>query len=110
MKIFKTLIGAGCAVIILAGPAQAQMAPSTPANREYMAAMEKMDKNMGEATDADPTKSFAKKMMAHHEGAIEMAQIVQKYTKDEQILKMTKKMIPAQQKEVKELKDWLAKH
>ena len=108
MKILNTLIAAACAATILAGPALAQTMSSTPANKDYMAVMEKMDKKMMEATDADPTKSFAKKMIVHHEGAIDMSQAVLKYTKDEKIKKMANKMISEQQMEVKELKDWLA--
>lgn len=110
MKLIRAITLATFAAMVLAGPAVAQSASDTPANKEYMAAMMKMDQKMQAATDSDPTKSFAKKMMVHHEGAIEMATTVQKYTKDETILKMTKKMISDQQKEMAELKEWLAKH
>jgi uncharacterized protein (DUF305 family) len=108
MKTLKTLALAACAAAVLASGAYAQT--MNPAEKEYMASMEKMNKEMMAATDPDPAKSFAKKMAVHHQGAIDMAKIVQKHTKDEQILSMTKKMIPEQEKEIKELKDWLAKH
>jgi uncharacterized protein (DUF305 family) len=49
-------------------------------------------------------------MIVHHKGAIDMSQIVLKYTKDEQIMKMANKMISEQQNEINELNDWLAKH
>ncbi|HVV80407.1 MAG TPA: DUF305 domain-containing protein [Pseudolabrys sp.] len=110
MNTLKMIALAACAVTVLAGPVLAQSASETPANKEYMAGMDKMHKKMMEATDSDPTKSFAKKMVAHHEGAIDMSQTVLKYTKDEEIKKMANKMISEQQKEVKELNDWLAKH
>jgi uncharacterized protein (DUF305 family) len=110
MNTLKSIAVAACAVAVLAGPAMAQSASETPANKEYMAGMDKMHTKMMQATDADPTKSFAKKMIAHHEGAIDMSQIVLKYTKDEEIKKMANKMISEQQMEVKELKEWLAKH
>jgi uncharacterized protein (DUF305 family) len=110
MKTLKLAALAACAVIVLAGPSMAQSASETPANKEYMASMDKMHKNMMEATDSDPTKSFAKKMIVHHEGAIDMSQIVLKHTKDEEIRKMASKMISEQEKEVKDLKEWLAKH
>lgn len=110
MKTLKTIALVACAVMALVGPASAQDASATKANKEYMAAMEKMHKTMADATDADPTKSFAKKMIVHHKGAIDMSQIVLKYTKDEQIMKMANKMISEQQNEINELNDWLAKH
>jgi hypothetical protein len=110
MNTLKMIALAACAVTVLAGPVLAQSASETPANKEYMAGMDKMHTKMMEATDADPTKSFAKKMIAHHEGAIDMSQTVLKFTKDEEIKKMANKMISEQQMEVKELKDWLAKH
>ena len=74
MKPMKTLALAGCVAIAFAGSAYAQ-SDMTPANKEYMQAMEKMNKEMMAATDQDPAKSFAKKMIAHHQGAIEMSQI-----------------------------------
>jgi uncharacterized protein (DUF305 family) len=110
MTKMKSTLLAACAVLLLTGPVMAQSASETPANKEYMAAMEKMNKKMMDATDPDPAKSFAKKMIAHHEGAIEMSEIVQKHAKDQQLIAMTKKMTPEQQKDIKELKDWLAKH
>jgi uncharacterized protein (DUF305 family) len=61
-------------------------------------------------SDPDPAKSFAKKMIAHHQGAIEMSQIVLKNTKGQKITQMAKKMIPEQQKDIKELQAWLSKH
>jgi hypothetical protein len=108
MKSIKTVLLALCTAALLAGPAMAQSA--SDANKEYMASMEKMNKQMMEATDPDPAKSFAKKMIVHHQGAIDMSQIVLKHSKDEEIIKMAKKMIPQQEKDIKELKDWLAKH
>jgi uncharacterized protein (DUF305 family) len=104
----KTLALAVCAAAVLATGAYAQN--MSPADKEYMAAMDKMNKEMMAATDPDPTRSFAKKMAVHHQGAIDMAKIVQKHTKYEHILAMTKKMIPEQEKEIKDLKEWVAKH
>jgi uncharacterized protein (DUF305 family) len=109
MKPMKTLALASCIAIACAAGAYAQ-SNMTPANKEYMQAMEKMNKDMMAATDPDPAKSFAKKMIAHHQGSIDMSQIVLKNTKDEKIVQMAKKMISEQEKDIKELKEWLAKH
>ena len=40
--------------------------------------MEKMNADMKKGMDSDPTKAWAKMMVAHHQGAIEMSQTVLK--------------------------------
>lgn len=75
-----------------AGPESGQVA-----SREYMAAMERMQEKMKSADDADPAKAFARKMIAHHEGSIEMSQTVLKHAKDAKIRRMANKMVGATQ-------------
>jgi uncharacterized protein (DUF305 family) len=100
-------------VVVLAlavgGPAAAQQ-PMTPANQEYKAAMEKMDKDMMAGMDADPTKAWVKMTIPHHQGLIDMSQTVLKNTKDPKIRKMAESGIKKQSKEIKELQDWLKKN
>jgi len=43
------------------------------AMNDYMAAMKKMDQAMMSAKGSTPDVTFARKMMAHHQGAIDMA-------------------------------------
>jgi uncharacterized protein (DUF305 family) len=49
-------------------------------------------------------------MIPHHQGAIDMANIELKYGKDETLRAMAKAIVEAQEKEIKEMKDWQAKH
>jgi uncharacterized protein (DUF305 family) len=58
----------------------------------------------------DTDKDFARMMKIHHQGAVEMAQVELKNGKDEKLRTMAKKIIDAQQKEIKEFDDWLMKH
>jgi uncharacterized protein (DUF305 family) len=81
----------------------------SPADDEFMTAMERMDKTMMQASDPDAAVSFAKKMIAHHQGAIDMSQTVLKHTKDATIRKMAEKTIKDQGKEIKDLQTWIAK-
>ena len=49
-------------------------------------------------------------MKVHHQGAIDMARMELKDGKDAKMRAMAKGIIEAQQKEIKELEEWLAKH
>ena len=95
--------------IAFAGAVSAQTEHSS-ANKAYMAAVEKMNADMNEGIDPDPAKAWAKMMVAHHQGAIEMSETVLKETKDPVIRKMAQKGMDEQKKEQKMLKDWLSKH
>lgn len=61
-------------------------------------------------TTGDPDRDFAMMMKMHHQGAIDMAQMELKSGKDAYLKAMAKKVIDAQQKEIKEFDQWLAKH
>jgi uncharacterized protein (DUF305 family) len=95
--------------IATAGAVSAQTQQS-PANKAYMAAMEKMNTDMNKGMDPDPAKAWAKMMIAHHQGAVEMSETVLKETKDPMIRKMAQKGMDEQRKEQKMLKEWLSKH
>src|SRR5205809_908329 len=51
-------------------------AHSDMADKDYMAAMAKMDQAMMAAKDADPDRAFALKMIEHHRGGIAMSELV----------------------------------
>ena len=57
-------------------------------------------------TDVD----FAKGMIPHHQGAIDMAKIVLQYGKDPEIRKLAEGIIGAQEGEIKLMTEWLAKN
>ncbi|PIT18127.1 hypothetical protein BGI32_01390 [Snodgrassella alvi] len=77
----------------------------------YMQAMNKMHKPMMDAAlikDADI--SFVKGMIAHHQGAIDMAKIELKYGKDPELKVLAQNIIKAQQQEIAFMQQWLQKH
>ena len=83
---------------------------SMMAMHEDMTAMKKMDKAMMAAKGATPDVAFARKMLAHHQGAIEMAQIELKHGTDAEAKRMAQKMIDDQTKSQAELQAWLKTH
>ena len=75
-----------------------------------MSAMRKMHTAMMSAKGSSADVTFARKMLAHHQGAIDMAQIEIKYGADAEAKRMAKKMIADQSKSKTELQAWLAAH
>jgi len=70
-----------------------------------LAGMKTMD-SMKMTGDTD--RDFATMMKVHHQGAIDMAQMELKSGKDAKMRGMAKRIIEAQQKEIKEIDRWLA--
>ena len=58
----------------------------------------------------DPDTAFAKGMLGHHRGAIDMAKIQLKYGTDEAMRQLAQDIITAQQAEIDILNKWLASH
>ena len=104
--LLRTASGILALAAISIGPANAEDASM----KAYMQSMEKMNADMQKGMDPDPTKAWAKMMIAHHQGAIDMSETVLKETKDPMIRKMAQKGIDEQKAEQKMLKEWLSKH
>ncbi|MEO8486366.1 MAG: DUF305 domain-containing protein [Betaproteobacteria bacterium] len=60
-------------------------------------------------TTGDTDRDFAAMMKIHHQGAIDMAQMELKNGKDATMRAMAKRIIDAQQKEIREFDQWLGK-
>ena len=58
----------------------------------------------------DPDTAFAKGMLGHHRGAVDMAKIELKYGTDETMRKLAKDIIDSQQIEIDIMNKWLASH
>lgn len=83
----------------------------SPATTDFMMAMTKMHKPMMDGImDKDVDVAFIKGMIPHHQGAIDMAEIELKYSKNPQLRKLAEEIIANQKKEIKYMKEWLAEH
>lgn len=107
------VLPAAVTFLFLSLPAAAQMQSGSqmPAgDKAYLPAMNKMHKDMMAAVDPDPTKTWVKMMIPHHQGAIDMSKAVLKQTKDAKIRAMAEKIVKDQSKEIQEFQDWLKKN
>ena len=93
------------------GGMQTQPANQSAATKAYMEAAERMHGPMMEGIQAsDPDVAFVRGMIAHHQGAIDMAKVVLQYGKDDQAKKWANDVIRDQQREINEMEEWLKKN
>ena len=106
---YQKSAAAAAAIVLLSSLGTAVVAQDTMG--AYKQSMDKMNSEMKKGMDdPDATRSWAKMMIAHHQGAIEMNETVLKETTDPMIRKMAEKGIPEPKEEQKQLGEWLAKH
>lgn len=78
------------------------------AHKAYMAGMMKMHPAMMQGIMVeDPDVAFACGMIAHHQGAIDMAEVELKFGDNDEAKQMAQKIIDAQKKEITEFTQWL---
>lgn len=88
--------------------------PDEHADDEAVQAYRDVNRLMHEGMSLDftgnPDADFARGMIPHHQGAIDMANVVLMYGEDEAIRGLAREIIAAQEEEIAFLRDWLAKH
>ena len=78
------------------------------AHKAFMAGMMKMHPAMMQGIMAkDPDVAFACGMIAHHQGAIDMANVELKYGDNDEAKQIAQKIIDAQTKEIADFTKWL---
>lgn len=79
--------------------------------RDYTRSMTRMhDEMMIGMGYNDPDTAFAKSMLGHHRGALELAKVQLKYGTDEAMRQLAQDIIATQQLEIDILNKWLASH
>lgn len=89
---------------VLAQHAQQHGAAPAPADSPATAALKaanaKMHKDMDIAYSGDPDKDFARAMISHHQGAIDMARVQLQYGKDPVLRRLAEEIIQEQGREI----------
>ena len=84
-------------------------ARSAAAVREYKAAHSKMMRNMAMPFTGDPDVDYRMHMIPHHQGAIDMARVALRHAKDPWTRQDAEAIIIAQQQEIYQFQNWLAR-
>lgn len=116
-----SLLLAGCSALVLTACSPAAEPPATAKTQEFAntsqplpmaptpfsAAETTMHEAMMAATGADADEIWARKMIPHHQGALDMSQIVLRDTQDAEIRRMAQKSVEMQTTDIAELRRWL---
>jgi uncharacterized protein (DUF305 family) len=84
-------------------------ASDDPATQAYLAASERMHREMAIEFTGNPDVDFARGMIAHHQGAIDMARALLEHGQDPEMRTLAAAIIAAQEQEIAFLRSWLAK-
>jgi len=116
------LLAVGCSAIVLSACSPAAEPQAAPEGDASMAAAEqpmpmaqtpfspaemKMHEAMMAATGASADETWARKTIPHHQGALDMSEIVLRDTQDAEIRRMAQKTIEMQTQDIAELRRWL---
>lgn len=81
-----------------------------PSSQAFAKANARMHEEMALDYTGNADVDFARSMIPHHQGAIDMARIELQYGKDPEMRALAEDVIKAQEAEIKTMQDWLKVH
>lgn len=110
MSVHRTLLGAAVVslgLLLGAAPSGGPDATAQSAEQAFMQAAEKMNREMmAKPMVGNADEDFASMMIAHHQGAIDMANVELRYGTDPELRAVAQKVIDDQTKEIATLQRW----
>lgn len=88
-------------------PAKATEAEHPASVQAFMEVNDRMHEGMMIEFTGNADVDFVRGMIPHHQGAIEMAEVVLKYGEDEAIRQLAEEIISAQKDEIEMMQRWL---
>ena len=88
-------------------PARGAQEPAS--TREYRAANDRMHRDMAIRFTGNADRDFAAGMIPHHQGAIDMANVVLRHGSDPEMRALAQNIIRAQEAEIAQLRAFLAR-
>ncbi|MGM8884861.1 CopM family metallochaperone [Psychrobacter sp. 1U2] len=86
----------------------APMADTAAMQQAYATGMNDMHGEMTLGiTDPNPDMAFARGMLPHHKGAVDMAAVQLEYGKDPEMLQLAQEIIDAQEAEIEQMQNWI---
>lgn len=79
---------------------------ATAGDAAFAASEKVMHEAMAKASGATVDEAYIAKMIAHHEGAVAMANVALKESSDPEIRRMARAVVDAQTREIAEMKAW----
>lgn len=86
----------------------APMADTGAMQQAYAKGMDAMHDEMAVGiADPNPDMAFARGMLPHHKGAVDMAEVQLQYGKDPEMRQLAQEVIDAQQPEIEQMQNWI---
>ena len=85
------------------------LAATSPSTAAFLAANEKMHRDMAIQFTGNADRDFAAAMIPHHQGAIDMARIQLQHGRDPEMRRLAEAVIREQEREIAELRAFLAR-
>ena len=95
---------------LAAGTLLAAFVALSPATSQAQQQQPAMQHGMGMPMTGDPDVDFARMMIPHHRGAIDMARVQLEKGRDPRLRELAQRIIADQEREIATLKEWLARH